>query len=415
MLPLAGQHIRPMLMNLKTCFILVSFIGFLGCTMHSVTDISDAEAFNEALKKASAGDTVFLSAGTFKNWEATIDVSGAENNPVVISGSKKAPTVFSDTITGNPFFRIKGQHIKLANIEFSNTTFRYPIVVLDSCSHSSISNCTFKNNTAMKQFNHMLSVSGNGSNNRIVNCTFDNIADGQLVSVRIGETYPTKTLIAHNTFRNIPKNNYGNGAESVQVGQDAVNYGNAKPEVIVEKNKFIRCNGEAEVISNKSSGNIYRNNQFENCEGAIVMRGGHECEISGNTFHGGFMGVRLSGTRHHVHRNEINNTEAGISLWYGTGVEYEPAYYTAVAHCIIEDNIIFAPKGYGIKIGDRKGVTRSINNTGKHAMLDSVLSQIYPPVNNKFISNIITAEKGNHFIIDDAPDNFIENNIIREP
>jgi hypothetical protein len=34
---------------------------------------------------------------------------------------------------------------------------------------------------------------------------------------------------------------------------------------------------------------------------------------------------------------------------------------------------------------------------------------------NKFISNTITAGKGKHIIIDDAPDNLIENNILREP
>jgi hypothetical protein len=400
-------------MSLKIYLISISLMTLMGCTMSCGLDISDLKAFNTDLKKAGPGDTIFISAGTFKNWEAIINVSGADNNPVVISGSNKALTVFSDTITGNPFFRIKGQYIELTNIEFSNTTFRYPIVVLDSCSNSGISNCIFRNNTAMKQFNHMVSISGNGSSNHIVNCTFDNIADGQLVSVRIGETYPTKTRIANNTFMNIPKNKFGNGAESVQVGQDGVNYGPARSEVIVENNKFIRCNGEAEVISNKSSGNIYRNNHFEDCEGAIVMRGGHECEIYGNKFLGGLAGVRLSGTRHHVCNNEINNTVVGIILLYGSGVEYEPAYYTAVSQCTIEDNIIFAPKECGIKIGDKKGVTRPINNTGKHAMLDPVLRHIYPPVNNKFISNTITAEKGKHFIIDDAPDNLFENNILK--
>lgn len=399
-------------MNPKIYLISISLMAIIGCKMPFSSEIFDIGAFNAALKKASAGDTVFISAGTFKNWEATINVSGAENNPVVISGSNKAPTVFSDTITGNPFFRIKGQHIELTNIEFSNTSFRRPIVVLDSCSNSGISNCTFKNNTAIKQFNHMVSVSGNGSKNQIVNCTFDNIANGQLVSVRIGDEYPTKTLIAHNTFLDIPVNKYGNGAESVQVGQDAVNFGTTKSEVIVENNKFIRCNGEAEVISNKSSGNIYRNNQFVDCEGAIVMRGGHECEIAGNTLQGGLIGIRLSGTRHHVYNNEINNTEVGILLLYGTGVEYEPAFYTAVSNCVIEDNIIYTPKECGIKIGDKKGATRLLNNVGKHAMLDSVLRHIYPPVKNKFISNTITAEKGKHFIIDEAPDNFFENNIL---
>ena len=151
-----------------------------------------------------------------------------------------------------------------------------------------------------------------------------------------------------------------------------MNFGTAKPEVTVEKNNFIRCNGESEVISNKCSGNIYRN-------------------------------------------NKINNTETGISLWYGSGKDYGPAYYTAVSHCIIENNIITVPNGYGIKIGDHKGFTRKMDNTGKHAMLDPVLRQIYPPLNNKFISNTITAEKGKHIIIDEAPDNIIENNILKEP
>jgi len=401
-------------MKTKTYLITIAFFAFIGCKMPLSRNISDIEAFNAAIYKTSAGDTVFLSAGTFKNWEATINVSGTNDNPVVISGSDEAPTVFSDTVTENPFFRIRGDNIELTRIEFSNTAFQKPIIVLDSCFNSSISNCTFKDNTAIKQFNHMVSVSGNGSNNQIVNCTFDNIANGQLVSVRIGEVYPTGTLIAHNTFMNIPRNKYGNGAESVQVGQDAVNYGIAKPGVIVQENKFIRCNGESEIISNKASGNIYRNNRFENFEGAIVMRGGHECKISGNTFQGGSIGIRLSGTRHQIHNNEINNTEVGILLLYGTGVEYEPAFYTAVSNCVIEDNIIYDPKKCGIKIGDNKGATRPLNNVGKHAMLDSVLRHIYPPVNNKFISNTITAEHGKHIIIDDAPDNIIENNILKE-
>lgn len=402
-------------MKPKTYFVTSLFIALIGCTTPSYIDISDIEAFNAAMEKVHPGDTVYLSAGTFKNWEATINVSGAENNPIVISGSKNAPTVFSDSVMGDPFFRIKGQYIELANIEFSNTSFRYPIVVLDSCSHSGINNCIFKNNTAMKQYNHLVSIGGNGRSNHIVHCNFDNIADGQLVSVRIREVYPTSTLIANNIFKNIPPNKYGNGAESIQVGQDQINFGTAKPEVIVENNKFFRCNGEAEIISNKCSGNIYRNNQFENCKGAIVLRGGHECEISGNTFQGGIMGVRLSGTRHHVHNNEINNTEVGILLLYGTGIEYEPAFYTAVSNCVIENNIIFEPKKCGILIGDKKGATRPLNNVGKHAMLDSVLRHIHPPVNNEFLFNTITADKGKHIIIDDAPDNLFENNILHEP
>ena len=53
------------------------------------------------------------------------------------------------------------------------------------------------------------------------------------------------------------------------------------------------CNGEPEVISNKSSNNIYRKNYFEDCDGELVMRGGHDCVIDSNVIKGGNSGIRV--------------------------------------------------------------------------------------------------------------------------
>ncbi|NQY33770.1 MAG: hypothetical protein HRT37_02145 [Alteromonadaceae bacterium] len=41
----------------------------------------------------------------------------------------------------------------------------------------------------------------------------------------------------------------------------------------MKENVFVRCNGEAAIISNKCAGNIYCRNVFNQCNGELVMRG----------------------------------------------------------------------------------------------------------------------------------------------
>jgi hypothetical protein len=53
---------------------------------------------------------------------------------------------------------------------------------------------------------------------------------------------------------------------------------------LVEQNFFDRCDGDAEVISNKSCDNIHRWNTFINCWGSLCLRHGNRCVVDGNTF-----------------------------------------------------------------------------------------------------------------------------------
>lgn len=399
-------------MNRSFFFIVLIAVFIFSFSVSSQNKIPQAAKFLAALDKAVPGDTIFLPAGTFKNWEVTIDANGTTDKPIVVSGSKEMLTIFSDTVLSKPFFRLRGKNLVLQNISFINTVFQKPIVVIDSAINARMNNCIFKDNQAIRQFNNMISVSGNGKDNKIINCRFENIANGQLLSVRINKAYPVNTLIVNNIFIDIPANKFGNGAESVQIGQDAVNYGQAEPKVIVENNQFIRCDGEGEIISNKCSGNVYRNNKFENCKGGLVLRGGHRCQIYGNVFNGGSMGVRISGTGHHVYNNRIENTNVGISLLYGTGVEDETAFYSAVSNCIIENNQIISPKECGIKIGDLKGKSMKVNNTGANARIAPVIVQNLAPSKNKIINNEIIAKKETQLVFDNAPDNVVEGNKI---
>ena len=63
--------------------------------------------------------------------------------------------------------------------------------------------------------------------------------------------------------------------------------------MIVEDNYYEHCDGEAEIISNKSCENIYRRNTFVECKGAL-MRHGNRCTAEGNWFFG-------HGRRHRRH------------------------------------------------------------------------------------------------------------------
>ena len=75
----------------------------------------------------------------------------------------------------------------------------------------------------------------------------------------------------------------------------------------MEDNYFHQCDGEAEVISNKSCENIYRHNVFDACSGALTLRHGHRCLIDGNVFLGrkkrGTGGVRVIGQEHTLANN----------------------------------------------------------------------------------------------------------------
>ncbi|MGY0036519.1 chondroitinase-B domain-containing protein [Pedobacter sp. NJ-S-72] len=145
-----------------------------------------------------------------------------------------------------------------------------------------ITACTFTKNTAKTQFTPIVVVSGAGEHNRVDHCIFIANIDNQELQVKItADAVPVYTLIDHNVFEHKDKVSWKlfNGGECIQVGQDPILLGKQIAHTTVRNNRFIQCNGEPEVISNKSSGNSYISNFFEDCQGELVMRGGHDCVI----------------------------------------------------------------------------------------------------------------------------------------
>jgi hypothetical protein len=210
---------------------------------------------------------------------------------------------------------------------------------------------------------------------------------------------PIGNVIRNNHFQDIPRAGK-NGRETVKIGTNQPTFGHVVVGTIVEENVFDRCNGEAEIISNKCAGNIYRRNVFNQCDGELVMRGGANCLIEGNRFFAGKGGIRLCGTGHVVKDNVIVNSHGtGIRLYFGM-TKGQGGHYQAAGQCVIANNTIVNAKRAGILVGDGRG-----NAHGENGV------QNVAPEGNRLLNNIVTGSTGDLCLVDHAPGNFVAGNL----
>ena len=324
--------------------------------------VRSPEEFTAVIKKIGAGDAIVIANGTYNNWETTVAVSGTAKKHILIRAQTAGDVIFTGDVYHH-IFLITGSYIELQGFIFKGCNiFRKDgkdgvLVDFFNSKNARLTACTFTGNTAKSQFMPIVIVSGYGEHNRVDNCSFIADVDNLEVQVKITkQDCPKYTLVDHNIFRDKPKVSWSlyNGGECVQVGQDPILLGNMVPAAIVRDNKFIHCNGEPEVISNKSTGNRYIKNYFEDCGGELVLRGGHDCLVDSNTFNGGIGGIRISGTGHTITNNTISNTKIAIRLMYGMAKgKLETGFYIAASNCVINNNHI-ANAAFGILVGDNK-------------------------------------------------------------
>jgi hypothetical protein len=210
---------------------------------------------------------------------------------------------------------------------------------------------------------------------------------------------PVDNRIVDNCFRDIPPILSGNGRETIQIGQNQRDWGHIEPRTVVERNRFLRCDGEIEIISNKSSRNFYRHNLFKDCRGELVMRGGSHCEIHGNRHEDCKGGIRLSGTHHMVTHNIIRNCSNGLRVPYGITIE-QGGLYQAVTACLVAHNTVIDSESVGLNVGTNRMMDRKERGVAKYA-----------PYGNRFVNNIFASDSGIHFVADQAPDNEVTHNL----
>jgi len=112
---------------------------------------------------------------------------------------------------------------------------------------------------------------------------------------------------------------------------------------IIEHNLFVRCEGENELISNKSCNNIYRYNTLLDSKGTqLTLRHGNDCEVYGNYFRG-TEGLRIFGDRHKIYENFFEKNTIGINIGNGGAEVADGAAMTSHDRpddCVISKNIL---------------------------------------------------------------------------
>lgn len=380
--------------------------------------LTAAEGLADITPQLKPGDEIVIADGRHANWVMTVTANGTAASPIVIRSATPGKAVF----TGKSKLVIKGaEHVVVRDLAFDACKVtNKSIILLEGAKNCRVTECRFLNSHGKKN-DQVVRVTAKGPDNRVDHCTFiGNEARGVQIHLD-AETvktdgYPIGTRIDHNLFQDVPTEKHGggaaNGRETIQVGHGGT--ADCLPKTIVEYNIFLRCNGENECISNKTSGNTYRFNSFKDQGGCMSLRGASGCVVEGNRFEN-TPGIHVQGSGHKVVNNLIircggdrkpgkQGVAGNIVLGYGMERRPDsefPQHYHAAEECLVANNTIVDPPMYGLVIGGGKG------QDWKAKGLRNV-----PPSHNRIVNNLIVGQTGELMIQDDAPDNVVDHNLI---
>lgn len=337
-----------------------------------------------------------------------------EKLPVIIRAEEEHTAVF----TGTTQLQVTGSHIIISGLRFANSEEvpQYGVLRLRGAGHCRITNCEFEDLEGMWG---TVVIHYGAHDNRIDNNHF---ADCRHRAVRVGiheEALeygpPVRNRIDHNIIRDIPDSG-GGSAEAIALGSWGYPWNEYETLTVIENNLFLRCNGENEIITVKTRGNVIRNNAFIHCvTGELVLRSTDDTTVEGNRFEYTNHGIRVSGCGHRVVNNVVvNPRHTGIRVTYGSDDITHPTTYKRVHSSVVANNTVVNAGDTGIRVGDFKGNTSS-NERFKEPPFNhptGAYTLDVAPHNSVFVNNVVVGKEGTLFEIIDAPDNIYSNNLL---
>lgn len=310
------------------------------------------------LSKISAiggGTEIVWRNGEYADETLVISASGTATKPIILRAESDGGVRF----TGKSSLRIKGSNIVVHGFVWDNPTLEKGIVVSfdKTSSHSLLEECVIKGNKSeMRPENNVKWVSVWGYKNRVERCSFIDKRDlGQILIVRLAEGEKAPQHIISNCYFTRPKSLLNDKRGRIN-GQCCIRFGTSdvahlQAECVVENCYFEQCNGEGEIISSKSCGNIFRNNLFYECRGSLTLRHGNNSQVLNNLFIGNEQpltaGIRVVGEGHVIKGNYLQGLRKGSSRSHHCaihllqGQENTPAGgYQQVKNVVVSENII---------------------------------------------------------------------------
>lgn len=311
---------------------------------------ADAKALERALKEVRPGDTILLAEGEWRDVVIRCQAEGTEQAPITLRASSQGKTIF----TGASGLRLGGRHVVVEGLWFRNPdpavgdTIEFRLDSKHLAEHCRVSQCaiTLDPGQAAREAKESRWLGLYGGHNRVDHCYLaGKVTRGATAVVWLGEGQAARHRIDHNHFG--PRERLGrNGGETIRIGDSKTSLTEAA--CVIEDNLFERCNGEAECLSNKSCGNVYRRNVFLEVSGTLTLRHGNDCLVEENVFLGnnasGTGGIRIIGEDHIVRGNHLqdlagDDARSGLTLMQGVPDSALNEYFQ-VRRARIEDNIL---------------------------------------------------------------------------
>lgn len=393
------KYTNKLLAIFLSCFALAA--NATNYVVHSAEELAN-------LGSLSAGDTVKMAEGIWLDENLLFTGTGTASKNIVLTVDKKDATILSGSSTLNIF----GEYLHVDGLRFEDGALSEGshVVAFRQSGTKYANNCRISN-TTIKNYNptdknvdyKWLSIYG--KNNRVDHCYLDNKEhSGTTMIVWLDKTNPELSRdnkIDHNYFGHRPDLGY-NGGETIRIGDSESSMQDAS--TIVEYNLFEECDGEIEIISNKSCFNVYRYNTFTNNDGCLTLRHGNDCEVYGNYFYGGSKssgGVRIIGERHKVYNNYFENLQGDT-------------YRSAIA---IMNGVPNSPLNRYFQVQEAQVINNTIVNCKMPICIGAGKSSelSLPPLNCKIANNAVdktSSGRVNIKFVDTPINMFWEGNII---
>ncbi len=311
--------------------------------------VTNQEELKAAIKNAAAGDEIILANGVWKDIQIQFYGKGTKEAPIIL----RAETSGKVSIEGISDLKIGGTYLEVRGLYFKNgytpskTVIDFHIDAKAIANHCKVSDCVIEDFTQLNRNRDDHWVEFWGRHNELSQCYIagkSNQGPTIMVILEGNEQIKNYHQIINNHFGPRPRKGGPHG-ETIQLGDSGSSMSPSFTRV--SHNLFERCDGEVEIISNKSNNNEFRNNIFYKCEGSLVLRHGNYCIIDGNFFIGDaaseFMGgIRVINTGHWITNNyfyNIKGNEFRSALAVMNGVPKSPQNrYNQVTDVVIAFN-----------------------------------------------------------------------------
>lgn len=352
-------------MNIRQILILTLLLIALLPVSGRSFRVQNISEFNARVKQLEAGDTLILANGSWKDVEFKLKGKGTADNNIHLMAETPGKVI----VEGKSRLQFSGEYLFISGLVFKNGSTPKTAVIEFRTSSTEYAYNSVLSNCVIDQFNqhkdssdHWVSIYG--KNNRVEYCYFGGKANSGVTLVvwpNDSNSINNNHLITRNYFGPRPRLG-SNGGETIRIGTSHVCHLNSG--TIVEGNYFEHCNGEVEIVSNKSGGNKFLNNTFFESEGSLVLRHGDNAVVAGNWFIGNGKpftgGVRIINEGHQVYNNffyKIRGVDFRAPLVIMNGIPNSPANgYAGVKNVIVANNTwvdCTLPWSFGVGAGTR--------------------------------------------------------------